>query len=999
MKTVFYDIESLKDLFSVAAYSAHTNTLEIFYLTSIKLQDFNIINAEILDKNKNLAALKPKIRYYDLGTANGTSRLATLIGITGYGAPDTMKITPDYEDWDGEITPYLFGYNSQNYDLSMLAMFFTESMIGNAATGKYGFWATSSEHMRKINDGIFATRDDKTGKLRSMPDYLKLKPLPANSVIRGDTITIGKDKFSFEKTTEQYDLYRYWINSGKHIDVARLNEKQQHVGLKRLLGMLGYQILESDTDLSTADIDMTPEDITSVIAYNVSDVINLKCLYEHPVYTAAFELKRQMLIDYPELRCNRSKERVGEDTRTDEDIFNGKPDFRPYKYEPDTTSTKSFRLTINSSSAQFAANSLCPYDYLHDSETVDFNYPSEKIAEQKKVNRRNILTETEDFINNKLEPIATDEGKKVIVKLREMLKMYRAIEGRNFNTIREDEMSHEAEDIRQYSGKVSTFYLGPDGNPTDCYINFSIGGIHGAQYNKALYEEDLKNFRETKAAFDKIRSIYPDALTLVIDVSDGKPKKRKTVDIDGVTYNVSDFVKSGSTMKKAEWKPALLNLEEPTVFTEESSLKKRYTFVSAGDANHEDFVSYYPNLLINMSAFWNNGLNYDRYDEMFGKKQMYKRLINDPSTKPEDKKLYKISQKGVKLVLNSASGAADATFKNNIVMNNRILAMRIIGQLFAWRIGQEQALKGAVVPSTNTDGLYTFFDEEKNNQILEEVSKNIGIEIEPEKLYLVSKDANNRIEAERTDQSLFIKTKDNATGILDNPIKITGRSGGTLACGDGPSPEKSLDHPAVIDWALAEYLLYVTKDGGTLSEFKPDIAKVIMQAALMTGNDSVFKTKEKILNMFQNVIASSNTTLCMNFATTLPVNMADQTKSIPTAEGIQHYTRIFIINPDKLPDNMKENIRYLSAAYCRPNEKGDNSPLSTYVLTNLYKIDKERLRAGRLAVKKLKGIEQDTPCIIENHALSEAKIEPEWLDTNYYIGLLKDTYEKNWSNI
>jgi hypothetical protein len=49
--------------------------------------------------------------------------------------------------------------------------------------------------------------------------------------------------------------------------------------------------------------------------------------------------------------------------------------------------------------------------------------------------------------------------------------------------------------------------------------------------------------------------------------------------------------------------------------------------------------------------------------------------------------------------------------------------MRIIGQLFSWRIGQAQVIAGARVPSTNTDGLYTAdLDETTNNTILSQVA-------------------------------------------------------------------------------------------------------------------------------------------------------------------------------------------------------------------------------------------------------------------------------------
>ena len=58
--------------------------------------------------------------------------------------------------------------------------------------------------------------------------------------------------------------------------------------------------------------------------------------------------------------------------------------------------------------------------------------------------------------------------------------------------------------------------------------------------------------------------------------------------------------------------------------------------------------------------------------------------------------------------------------------------MRIIGQIFAWRIGQAQVYEGARIPSTNTDGLFTIMDETLNNKILDEQSKHINVDIEPE---------------------------------------------------------------------------------------------------------------------------------------------------------------------------------------------------------------------------------------------------------------------------
>ena len=128
-------------------------------------------------------------------------------------------------------------------------------------------------------------------------------------------------------------------------------------------------------------------------------------------------------------------------------------------------------------------------------------------------------------------------------------------------------------------------------------------------------------------------------------------------------------------------------------------------------------------------------------------------------------------------------------------MNNTIISMRIIGQLFTWRIAQAQAYEGARIIGTNTDGLYTIMrrpghtleeDIAFNNKILEEESAEIGVEIEPEDMYLISKDTNNRMEI----------------NIEKHFVDKAG--GGSLACFTGPQVTNSLDHPAILDWGLTE---------------------------------------------------------------------------------------------------------------------------------------------------------------------------------------------------
>lgn len=118
--------------------------------------------------------------------------------------------------------------------------------------------------------------------------------------------------------------------------------------------------------------------------------------------------------------------------------------------------------------------------------------------------------------------------------------------------------------------------------------------------------------------------------------------------------------------------------------------------------------------------------------------------------------------------------------------------MRIIGQLMTWLIGQRLALEGARVPSSNTDGIYVFdIDEALNKKLVDEELEKLYVKIDPEPVYLVSKDANNRLELEIE---------------KDGSYKVVSAKGGTLTSWGGATVDKRLAHPALIDKVLTIYL-------------------------------------------------------------------------------------------------------------------------------------------------------------------------------------------------
>lgn len=1022
MKGNFYDIESLDNVFSLVNFKDDTNECDVFYLIDNEsdiLQE-EIVNVEggidpitgLYAATKKNVTYKPvdkarllelitqaiydgneyfhgKVNIYNLREMDANDYLAQTFGLSdaiyvnnpdaksSYNSKYRLRCDTD-PDYDPEADPYFFGYNSYNYDTTMLAMYLYDTIptMKSAKSPNYTFKPISARLMRQYNDELFSDRFKK-----SMPDRLRFAYNNAQYPSKG----FGQMNYKDPKAVIRKNM----LMSGRHIDVARLNEKQSKVGLKRLLGMLGYQILESDKLAHGQSKINNLIEFLSLIAYNVSDCINLRSLFNHKAYQSGFALKKQLLKTYPDLVYQQKKDAYA-------------PDVSPYKVRND-------RLFIDSSSAQLATKALCPYGHLRDYDTVSFMYPSEAKAAQYGIERVNVLEETKKFF------YANFPQPELRAQFDEIYNFYKSIEGKNFNEsenyLEDHDIDPDLENGIDYlpaalkPWKLSEikvpntcmFYFNKDGSPSRCFVNFSTGGIHGAEFNQDLYEADLADYEvemeEWQAKVDLLEQVKkmfgtPEEL-----------KAAKGVVIDDIKYKPSDFVKSeavldanGNKTKERTfyWKDAPKAPKKPEPFkaSEKGSYKldPKYTYTSFDLTNHEDFTSYYPNMLRMMDAFFNEGLGYDRYGEIFDDKTKFGIMMKDPQYTPEQQGLYSTMRNGTKLILNSASGAGDANFESNIRMNNKIISMRIIGQLFTWRIGQAQTIEGAKMTSTNTDGLYSVLEATLNDAILKRESDSIHVEIEPEPIYLISKDSNNRMEIEVEGNEL---------------TKITGASGGTLGCRKGPNPEKSLAHPAILDWALAEYLILAAtnyEEAGMSKPFSDRLGMSILKSARGQFNDDVHT-----MTMFQNVIASSPGSQAFVFAT------YDTDLSVPIA--LQHYNRCFIVK-DKTPDTV--HLQKASAKAITPttaskrkrlNEKRQqHNPIAVQILeANDVKVtslppDKEA------AVSKITGVEENwyiKICNRDLHYMPQADIDKlfDEIDYDKYLILLRDSFENNWRNI
>lgn len=984
MKAYFYDIESLTNVFTLANLrddaspdTAKSNfihdTMELYYLcddSSLICPDFEQkVSERIYKNNKNF---KGKVELYNLAEAESVFRLAKMFGLSDatYISNPAAKssYSSDYRivcdtdpEYNDDIHPYFFGYNSANYDTTMLTWF-----LYNAIDDKTGeFRPQTAKSMRNFNDELF------TPEFKDrMPDRLRFAYKDPYRPCMGYT------QMNYKQPTAI--IRKNMLMTGRHLDVARLNEKQSKVGLKRILGMLGYQILESNKLRPGQDTIENADQLLDLFAYNVSDVVNLKKLFNNKTYKNNFSLKKQLLTDYPELKYN--------------ELGN------TYKPDISVKAVRNDRLIIDSSSAQFVTKALCPYGHLTDYDTVSFLYPSEAKAKELGIPRLNILEETKKFF------YANFSQPELRARFDEIYNYYKSIEGKNFNSSKNYLIDHNVdvdsydpesllpEELRPHSladipaPNTCMFYYKKDGTPSSCFVNFSTGGIHGAEYNERLYLADVEDYeaklRDWQAQMDliaKVQAVYPNPCDLKIN---------KGIEIDGVKYTPSKFLKPKATATEAYYKDPPKMPERPEVFKKDKNsynLAKRYAFTSSAMTNHEDFMSYYPNLLRMMDAFYNPGLGYDRYGEIFDNKTKYGILMKDKSLEQAVRDKYSTMREGTKLVLNSASGAADATFESNIRMNNKIISMRIIGQLFTWRIGQAQTIEGASMISTNTDGLYSVLEAEFNNMILERESKSINVKIEPEPIYLISKDSNNRAEITVKDGQL---------------ADVVSASGGTLSCRKGPNPTKSLAHPAIIDWALTEYLTIASIGYKGLSleaEFDDKIGMSILSSARKMFNDDV-----QTLLMFQNIIASSPGSQRFVFAT---ADGSDE--AIP----LQHYNRCFIVK-DGTPGTYHLRAAHAKAITettrkkrAKNNERAQqHDPVASAILAingvkaNNLPMDKEA------TVIKITGVEEEWFIDINNndiHCMEQSEMDKifDSLDYDKYLAMLHDTFENSWRNI
>lgn len=334
------------------------------------------------------------------------------------------------------------------------------------------------------------------------------------------------------------------------------------------------------------------------------------------------------------------------------------------------------------------------------------------------------------------------------------VEFYRHWEGRDVSTFWDANKAMKASPTGKTMMHIP--YMDADGRATSAYATPSIGGAHGTLYDASKYND-----------------IYD------IDMLD--PTKRPTL---------VEFSRTGSI----------------TCAT-----------VDVKDVIHADFSSYYPTMSIALNVYDTGGVDYysQTLEQRFELKAM---RPNKPRSEwTEDEIQTDNNQESLKLVINGGTGAANQRSKYvDLPLDNKITSMRIIGNILIYTLGQRFAKEGALIVSTNTDGLYAVnITQERAQEIVDDFISIYGLMLEPEPMErLINKDVNNRIEFDSGEINSVGGPLSNCMDKIPSP-SLGGRRRMQL--------EKSPNFPLVTGKVALRYMAEVD---GWLDEPTPDAAIV-----------------------------------------------------------------------------------------------------------------------------------------------------------------------------
>lgn len=653
------------------------------------------------------------------------------------------------------------GYSYKAYDLSKDAsrlLWHMQERIPSLGSDSLlaNFLGLTEEEVKPKED-VYIAYNSLSYDIQMM-DFFK------KSVVANRTQTTPKRLRDFSDTlidgtakrvgTIGYEMYANQVDAG-YLNEAMIENGRIMIGLKTLVGMLGGSIIESDSNKTGHS-----DDIYGDVLYNINDISEMKdVVYKHTRLEVTQTIREALIKKYESLSRK--------------------------------------NISVNASSAKFVENIVAPDKPIVDNPTVSYMYPAPHIAKEKGIEPFDMLEYFKDWYMTNVYEVVKKHNPKVAeehrLKFMSIYGFYDAFRGKNWN----DSSSHflryqiPAQPKTARRELLDTFgtyipFIDKYGNDSGTHLNFSAGGIHGAETFEEQLQQDRAKIKEIRERYKFIscipKSTVSQSLMNIIKLQSRTP-------IEGYPNRLLHEIPH--LYKQSEQSDNILHEDDLSPFMympskNSEKLIERYKYTSIGHMLHQDFAGYYPMLLINLGVFY-DGNGTDVYHEIYNHRIRVKNKLKTLEKGTPEWEAVNIEQEGYKLILNSASGVLDGSFDTNVRANNKALAMRAIGQMITAIIGFALALEGAVIPSSNTDGIYVHsISKELNEEILQRELQKLYVTIDPEELYLVSKDTNNRLEMEGD--------------------KVVNAKGGTLTSSEGARVDKRLSHPALCDRILVQYL-------------------------------------------------------------------------------------------------------------------------------------------------------------------------------------------------
>lgn len=901
----FYDIEALHNIFTMVTYTPAYNHINVFYHVEPD-SDIDML----VQKTENIYELIISHIKKENKTFFKNHNININIGNLKQWVKQSYKqLTNENEDFPVRM----FGFNSHAYDEAMLAFLLEKGRDGDLPR---------PSNLRKFSDKLINVKN-------------------------------VYDAFENDYTLKEfYKGNMRYTNPRLFIDIKDLNEKLRFVSLKRLSAQAGLKIKESQRLSGDNAVVDTIEDITELLAYNTVDTINTQQIFNFPEYLTPFTQRSDLLERYKENYIGR----LGPDSTSakfiEHVIVPAKEDKRQEKALVDDTRINTF-YPINISNNDELTNAR---------EHIINNDLSEEEANQYLIDTFDLNSELPRYRYNK-------ERKLIEEDLLEMAKedydlpdaiyeMYDYVRGeRSLNEARTKLFNDGIVEKVGKSINVSKNQLVRNSNS---YITFSVGGCHGEYVDRENYlkhyhdvqnkNKEIKDFNENLALLQETYSNDEAGATEYLMTKKDGTTPAKFEHLEHKKY-VTGSYKNGAKWKKAK--------KEKSDFKLRKEMKKFAKTIYAENIGHGDVDSLYPTLMTNLGMFSKilpDGTIHDPYAELLHERLALKAELEavPKSEWTEREKLKDRIQKLNKLLLNAASGVADASFDNNIRVNNKTVRMRICGQLILSCLVYKLTDAGSTAISTNTDGVYfTSLPEDITKEIFDTWCEYFNINATPETIDLfITKDSNNRLE-------------------IDNG-NVLSAAGTTISLYNGPSLSNFMSLPIIKDNSLVDYLKNIKEP---LAKFDESYIRQRLQNIINWGkeNDPV-----KTLELFQWFFVSNPSK--NSFMTPIDTNTDELVEHGKTFRGFIVKESPITMKCIKITKENKNTESYAQQI------AEDNHLINSFNENNHIKFG------------KINNLPEDNKVEIHQEQLED--INPNLLDRidlDVYINVIKDNWE-SWSD-